>query len=187
MYETNDFRKGLKILFENEPYMVIDFQHVKQGRGSQFTRTKLKNLITNMNLEKTFKSGEKFGVPDVMAKEVIFLYKDESAFHFMDQSSYEQYDLTKEDILDAKNYLVDGLQINMLFFNDKVIGLDLPSQVNLTVVQTEPGVKGNTVSGGSKPAILETGLAVNVPFHINEGDVLKINTKTGHYLERVSK
>ena len=187
MYETNDFRKGLKILFENEPYVIIDFQHAKQGRGGQFTRTKLKNLITNMNLEKTFKSGEKFGVPDVMAKGATFLYKDDAGFHFMDQSTYEQYELTDNEVLEAKNYLVDSLKVNMLFFNDRAIGLDLPNQVNLTVVQTEPGLKGNTVSGGTKPAVLETGLTVNVPLHINTSDVLKINTKNGHYLERVSK
>ena len=187
MYETNDFRKGLKVLIDNEPYVVIGFQHNKQGRGGQFTRTKLKNLITNANLERTFKSGEKFGIPDIISKDATFLYKDEVGFHFMDKSNYEQYSLTEDEVLDVKNYLIDSLDVNMLFFNDKAIGIDVPKQVNLTVTKTEPGVKGNTVTGGTKPAILETGLTVHVPLHINIGDTLKINTKTGQYLERVSK
>ena len=187
MYETNDFRKGLKILIDNEPYVVVDFQHNKQGRGGQFTRTKLKNLITNTNLERTFKSGEKFGIPDLVSKDTTFLYKDDAGFHFMDKNSYEQYSLTEDDVLDVKDYLVDSLDVNMLFFNDRAIGIDVPKQVNLTVTKTEPGVKGNTVTGSSKPAVLETGLAVDVPLHINTGDTLKINTKTGQYLERVSK
>ena len=186
MYETNDFRKGLKILIDNEPYIVIGFQHNKQGRGGQFTRTKLKNIITNMNLERTFKSGEKFGIPDIISKDATFLYKDDSGFHFMDKSNYEQYSLMEDEVSDVKSYLADSLDVNMLFFNDRPIGVDVPNSVNLTVVETEPGFKGNTVSGGSKPAVLETGLTVNVPFHINISDVLRINTKTGEYLERVS-
>ncbi len=184
MYETNNFRKGLKVLIDNEPYVVIDFQHSKQARGSQFTRTKLKNLITGANLERTFKSGEKFGVPDIVSKLATFLYKDEAGFHFMDKENYEQYDLTEDDVFDVQFYLTDNLDVHLLFFNEKVIGIDVPNQVTLKVVQTEPGIKGNTVSGGSKSATLETGLLVNVPLHINVSDVLKINTKTGHYLER---
>ena len=186
MYETNDFRKGLKVLIDNEPYIVIDFQHNKQGRGGQFTRTKLKNMITNMNLERTFKSGEKFGVPDIVSKDVTFLYKDDSAFHFMDKSNYEQHSLSEDEVSDVKLYLVDSLDVTMLFFNDTPIGVDVPNSVNLTVAKTEPGIKGNTVSGGSKPAVLETGLTVNVPLHINVSDVLRVNTKTGEYLERVN-
>ena len=186
MYETNDFRKGLKILIDKEPYIIIDFQHNKQGRGGQFTRTKLKNMITNMNLERTFKSGEKFGVPDIVSKDATFLYKDDSGFHFMDKTNYEQYSLTESEVSDVKNYLADSSDVNTLFFNDTPIGVDVPNSVNLTVAQTEPGFKGNTVSGGSKPAVLETGLTINVPFHINVSDVLRINTKTGEYLERVS-
>ena len=139
-----------------------------------------------MRLERTFKSGEKFGIPDIISKDATFLYKDDSGFHFMDKESYEQYSLTEDEVSDVKYYLVESLDVHTLFFNDAPIGIDVPNSVNLTVAQTEPGVKGNTVSGGSKPAVLETGLTVNVPLHINVSDILRINTKTGEYLERVS-
>ena len=186
MYETNDFRKNLKILLDGEPYVVIDFQHVKPGKGNQFTRTKLKNMITGSNLERTFKSGEKFEVPDVVGREVSFLYKDENGYHFMDQTSFEQFDLNDDDVGDAKNFLTENMVVNVQFFNNKAIGVDVPNQVNLKVAETDPGLKGNTVSGGNKPATLETGFVVQVPLHINEGDTLKIDTRTGEYLTRVN-
>lgn len=187
MYSTSDFRKGLKLLIDDEPYIITDFQHVKPGKGNQFTRTKLRNMITGSNLERTYKSGEKFGVPDVEQKEMSYLYKDDDAYNFMDQTSYEQIAVTIQDIGDSSLYLTENLQVEILLFNGRVIGVDVPNQVVLKVAKTEPGVKGDRVSGATKPAELETGLSVNVPLHINEGDTLKVDTRTNEYLERVSQ
>jgi len=186
MYDLSDFKKGLKILIENEPYSVVDFQHVKPGKGNQFTRTKLKHLINGSNLERTFKSGEKFGVPDVMFKDMDFLYKDESGYAFMDQSSYEQISLDPDLLGDAANFLVENLQVKVVFFNDRAVGVELPKSVTLKVVKTDPGFKGNTVTNTYKPATLESGYVVQVPLHIGEGDMLKINTTDGSYVERVN-
>lgn len=186
MYDLSDFRKGLQILVEGEPYAVVDFQHVKPGKGNQFTRTKLRNLLNGSNLERTFKSGEKFGVPDIAYKEMNFLYADESGYNFMDQTSYEQLALDKDLLGDAVHYLTENLQVKICFYNERAVGVDLPKSVNLKVTQTDPGFKGNTVTGTYKPATLETGYVVQVPLHINEGDVLKINTTDGAYVERVS-
>ncbi len=187
MYETSDFKKGLKILLEDQPYTIVDFQHVKPGKGNQFTRTKLKNMLTGSNLERTFKSGEKFEVPDVATRDASFLYQDDNGFNFMDKEDYNQYTMAAEDIGDANLYLLENMEVTILFFNDRAIGVDLPNSVVLAVQQTDPGVKGNTVTGGSKPATMETGLVVQVPLHINEGDRLKIDTRTGEYSERVNK
>jgi elongation factor P len=187
MIETNDFKKNLKIQIDGQPYVILDFQHVKPGKGNQFTRCKLRNMITGSNLERTFKSGEKFEVPDVSGQEVQFLYKDDSGYSFMNKSSYEQFTLNDTDVGNSKDFIVENLMCNILFFNGKVIGVDVPNQVELKVTVTDPGLKGNTVSGGSKPATLETGFIVQVPLHINEGDVLKIDTRTGEYLERINK
>jgi elongation factor P len=187
MHETSDFKKGLKLLLEdNMPYTIVDFQHVKPGKGNQFTRTKLRNLITGQLLEKTYKSGEKFGVPNVENKEMTFLYLDDNGFNFMDQSSFEQICMHSNEVSEAANYLTENLVVNILFFNERAISVEVPKAVHLKVVQTDPGVRGNTVTGGSKPAKLETGLVVTVPLHINEGDVLRVDTSTGDYVERVS-
>ncbi|RME15655.1 MAG: elongation factor P [Bdellovibrio sp.] len=186
MYQTSDFKKGLKILIDGEPYTIIDFQHVKPGKGNQFTRTKLKHLITGANLERTIRSGEKFDIPDVSYKDMDFLYSDDSGFHFMDQSDYEQLCLSQEVVGNAANFLTEGLTVKVCIFNDRAVGIELPNSVQLRVVQTEPGFKGNTVSNTTKPATLETGLVVQVPLHTNENDVLKIDTRTGEYIERVS-
>lgn len=184
MYETSDFRKGLKILLEGQPYSIVDFQHVKPGKGNQFTRTKLKNMVTGSNLERTFKSGEKFEVPDVMAQTANFLYKDETGYHFMEQKNYEQVMLTEEDVGDSRLYFIENLEVTILFFNGKSIGVDVPNTVVLTVKSTEPGFKGNTATNTFKPAIMETELQVQVPLHISEGDKLKIDTRTGEYLSK---
>ena len=186
MYETSDFKKGLKLLIESQPYTIVDFQHVKPGKGNQFTRTKLKNLLTGSNLERTFKSGEKFEIPDIVYKEMAFLYKDESGFNFMDQTSYEQMALNTDVVGENANYLTENLLVQVCVFNDRAVGIDVPKSVTLKVASTEPGFKGNTVSGTTKPATLETGHVVQVPLHINEGDTLKINTTDGAYVERVS-
>lgn len=186
MYSTADFKKGLKVLYEGNPYSIVDFQHVKPGKGNQFTRTKMKNMLTGSNLEKTFKSGEKFEVPDVMTRECNFLYLDDNGYNFMDQETYDQYCLDPSVVGEQKNYLIENLTSVILFFNGKAIGVDVPITVTLKVTETSPGLKGNTVTGGTKPATLQTGLIVTVPLHINEGDMLKVDTRTGEYLERAS-
>ena len=187
MYQLSDFKKGLKVLIDNQPFTVTDFQHVKPGKGNQFTRCKLRNLITGQNREFTFKQGEKFGVPDIQTTEMNFLYKDDSGFNFMNQTNFEQVTLSEEDVGDAKNYLIENTECVIMNFNGKPIGVDVPNSITLKVVKTDPNFKGNTVTGATKPAILETGYSVQVPMHISEGDMLKVDTRTGEYVERVNK
>ena len=186
MIQTSDFKRNLKLLIDGEPYAIVDFQHVKPGKGNAFTKTKLKNMITGGNLERTFKSGEKFSPPDVEFKTVNFLYADDSGYHFMDQTNFEQVALQEEDLDPKHNYLLENAEVTMLFFNERAIDVELPNTVNLKVAQTDPGFKGNTVTNTYKPATLETGLKVQVPLHINEGDLLKIDTDEGKYMERVN-
>ena len=186
MIGTSDFKKGTKLLIDDEPYTITDFQHVKPGKGNQFTRTKLKNLISGTNIERTIKSGEKFPVPDVVYQDMTFLYQDDAGFHLMNQASYEQISLTDDLIGDAANYLLENMEVKVCLFNDRAIGVEIAKSVELKVSQTDPGHKGNTVTNTFKPATLETGFVVQVPMHINEGDTLKINTADGSYVERVS-
>lgn len=186
MYGTNDFRKGLNILIEEQPYTVVDFQHVKPGKGNQFTRCKIRNLVTGQLFEKTYKSGEKFGIPDVIYKDMNYLYQDDTGFHFMDPESYEQVNVNSDIVSDAVNYMTENLKIKVCFFNDRAVGLELPTSVQLKVTETDPGFKGNTVTNTFKPAKLETGYSLQVPMHTNVGDTLKVDTRTGEYVERVS-
>jgi len=187
MYENSDFKKGLKIMCEGNPYVILDFQHVKPGKGNQFTRTKMRNLLSGQLLERTFKSGERFEIPDVLNKEMSFLYKDENGYTFMDKENYEQIVMTESEIGESKNFLTENLDVVVLFYNERPVSCDVPKAVNLKVAKTDPGFKGDTVSGSTKPATLESGLIVKVPLHISEGDVLRIDTSTGDYVERVNK
>lgn len=187
MYDTADFKKGLRIMMEGNPFIIVDFQHVKPGKGNQFTRTKLRNLLTGQNREVTFKSGEKFEVPNVEMKEMTFLYKDENGFNFMDQTNFEQILMMPSEIGESANFLTENLQVVIMIYNDRPVAVDVPKAVNLRVAQTDPGVKGDRVSGGTKPATLESGLVVQVPLHINEGDLLRVDTSTGEYVERVNQ
>ncbi len=187
MYETADFKKGLKILMDSDPYTIVDFQHVKPGKGNQFTRTKMRNLLTGQNREVTFKSGEKFGVPNVENKEMSYLYKDDNGFNFMDQTNFEQLLMTPDEVGDSSDFLIENLNVVILFFNDRAVAVDVPKAVNLRVAQTDPGVKGDRVTGGTKPATMETGLVVQVPLHISEGDLLRVDTFTRDYVERVNQ
>lgn len=187
MYETSDFKKGLKLMVDGSPYVIVDFQHVKPGKGNQFSRTKMRNLLTGQNLERTFKSGEKFEVPNVENIEMTFLYKDDNGFNFMNQTNYEQISMMDHEIGDAKDFLTENLVVMITVYNDKPVNVDVPKAVNLKVAQTDPGVKGDRVTGATKPATMESGLVVNVPLHISEGDILRIDTSTGEYVERVNK
>lgn len=185
MISTNDFHTGLTIELDGDIYMVIDFQHVKPGKGSAFVRSKLKNLRSGSTTERTFRAGEKVPRALIERKEMEYLYGSGEEYIFMDTESYEQISLSRETLGDNLKYLKENMQLNILLFKGEIIGLELPNSVELKVVETEPGFKGDTAAGGSKPAKLETGLVVQVPFFINEGDVLRIDTRSGAYLERV--
>jgi elongation factor P len=187
MYDLSDFKKGMKLLYEGQPFSVTDFQHVKPGKGNQFTRCKLRNLVTGQNREFTFKQGEKFDVPDIVTVEMSFLYKDDNGYNFMNQTNFEQVTLNDDDVGDAKNYLIENTECVIMNFNGRPIAVDVPNSVTLKVVKTDPNFKGNTVTGAQKPATLETGYIVHVPMHISEGDMLKVDTRTGEYVERVNK
>jgi elongation factor P len=187
MYENADFKKGLKIMVEGSPYTILDFQHVKPGKGNQFTRTKMRNLLTGQLLERTFKSGERFEEPNVVHREMTYLFKDDTGYTFMDKENFEQIIINANHIGDAGLYLLENMEVSILFYNDRPVTVDVPKSVVLKVTSTDPGFKGDTVSGGSKPAILETGHVVKVPLHISVGDALKVDTSTGEYVERVNK
>ena len=187
MYETSDFKKGLKILIKEDPWVILDFQHVKPGKGNQFTRTKLKNLLSGANVDMTFRSGEKFPIPDISYKALSYIYRDSSGFHFMDQKTCETYVLNESLVGALSGYLLEGQEISGCFFNGKAVSIELPKTVILKVKETEPGFKGDTVSGGAlKKAVMETGLEVQVPLHIHAGDKLKISSQDGSYIERSS-
>ncbi|MFC1853154.1 elongation factor P [candidate division CSSED10-310 bacterium] len=185
MYTTSDFRNGLKIEIEGEPFIIVDFQHVKPGKGGAFVRTRIKHLETGLVQDRTFRSGEKLSRPDLEEKEMQFLYQDGEEYHFMDTKSYEQSFLTNDQLGDQKFYLKDQMVITVLYHNGRPIGVEVPNFVELEVVQTEPGVKGDTATGATKPATLESGLTINVPLFVNEGESVKIDTRTNQYIERV--
>jgi elongation factor P len=185
MYSTAEFRKGLKIELDGEPYVIVDFQHVKPGKGGAFVRTRLKSLISGNVIDRTFRSGEKVDRPDIEEKKMQFLYEADGAYNFMDVESYEQYQLSWELIGEGVGFLKEETVVDVLFHNKKPVGVELPNFVEIEVAETEPGVRGDTVSGGGKPAKLKTGAVVQVPFFINVGDVIRVDTRSGEYIERV--
>ena len=184
MYETSDIRKGLRFEMDGDPFVVVEFQFVKPGKGTAFTRTKIRNMITGAVLDRTYKSGEKLKPADTEDREMQYLYND-GDFHFMDNNNYEQVSLDSNAVGDAANYLTENMLIEVGFFKGRSIGISLPNFVVLEVTETAPGEKGNTVTGASKPALVSTGYSVNVPLFVNEGDQLRIDTRTGEYAERV--
>jgi elongation factor P len=181
---TAEFRKGLKIEVDDTPYTIVDFQHVKPGKGGAFVRTKLKHLRLGTVVDRTFRSGEKFELVNFEQRPMQFLYRDDR-FHFMNLRTYEQIALAHEEVGDAADYLKENMEVEILYVDEAPIGVELPTFVELQVVKTDPGLRGDTASGGSKPATLETGAVVQVPLFIDEGDVLRIDTRTGAYIERV--
>lgn len=185
MISTSDFRKGSRIEYKGAPHEIVDFQHHKMGRGGAIVRTKLKNLITGSIFDDSFKGGEKFSPANLEEKSMQYLYNDGDHYHFMDNESYEQTPLTAEQLGDAKKFLKENMEAKILFYSGSPITVEVPMFVELAIVKTDPGFKGDTASGGSKPAVLESGLTVKVPFHLNEGDVIKIDTRTSDYIERV--
>ncbi len=184
MISTSDLRKGLPIEFEGQPCSILDWQHVKIGRGGAIVRMKLRNLRTGATFDRTFDAGEKFKrlYPDRTT--VIYQYQDDDQYHFMDTSTYDDIVLTSEQLGDAKNYLVDNLELDLVLLDGEPLSVEPPEKVVMRVVYTEPGFKGDTATGGTKPATTETGLVVQVPLFISTGDMIRVNTTAGTYVER---
>jgi elongation factor P len=186
LISTSDFRKGKKVEFKGEPCEIIDFQHVKMGRGGAIVRTKMKNLITGAILEETFRSGEKLDTPGLEEKAMQYLYAQDDYHYFMDVETFEQVPLMQAQLGDAKKFIKENMTVRILYHKGTPISVEVPTFVELIVVKTDPaGFKGDTASGGGKPATLETGAIVKVPFHINEGYTIKVDTRTSEYIERV--
>jgi elongation factor P len=185
LISTGDFRRGSKIEYKGEPCEVVEFQHQKIGRGGALVKTKLRNLITGAILDDSFRSGEKFPKPELEEKQMQYLYEQDDMYYFMDNQSYEQVPFTKAMLGDAMRFIKENESASVLFYKGKPVSVEPPMFVELTVAETEPGFKGDTATGGSKPAVLETGAQVKVPFHINVGDRVKIDTRTAEYIERV--
>jgi elongation factor P len=180
---TAEFRKGLKIELDGQPYNIVEFQHVKPGKGGAFVRTKLKHLRLGRVVDRTFRAGEKVGLVDYEQRSMQYLYKDDN-FHFMNLDTYEQIALGPDVVGDAASWLKETMEVDVFIINGDPAGVDVPNFVELEVVKTDPGLRGDTASGGSKPATLETGAVVQVPLFINQGEVLRIDTRTGAYIER---
>ncbi len=185
MYSTSDFRKGLKIEYNDKPYVIVEFQHVNPGKGSAFVRTRLKNLETSQVLEITFKAGDKVNTPDLEAKNMQFLYREGDGFTFMDSVTYDQVTLSEKDLGDARNYIVENSTAFVTFYKGKAVTVDVDTFVELEITETQPNIRGDTSGGGGKPATLSTGLNITVPFHINVGNIVKVDTRTGTYVEKV--
>jgi len=186
MYETSDLRKNLKIQMDGDPYVVIEAQFVKPGKGVAFTRTKLRNMITGNVIERTFRSGEKFEQADLREQTLQFLYADDS-YHFMNTETFEQLELPGELLGEDRLFLIENLNVSVLFFNARPIGLTLPTFIEVAVTETEPGLRGDTATGSTKPAIIASGAKIQVPLFINEGDWIKVDTRSKEYIERVKR
>lgn len=186
MYATNQFRKGLKVEIEGIPYEIVDFQHVSPGKGRAFTRTKLRNLVNQNVIERTITSGDKLDKANIEEREMQFLYRDAEGYHLMNQSTFDQVVLSAEQLGASRDFLQENLILYVMYFNDQPMGVQLPTFVTLKIVRTDPAFKGDTVSG-SKPAHLDTGAVVQVPFHLKEGDLIKVDTRDGSYVEKMNK
>ncbi len=181
---TTEFRTNFKIELDGEPFVILDCQHVKPGKGAAFVKTRVKSLKSGLVQDKTFRSGDKVETPDLEEKEMQYLYQEGDGFCFMDTSSYEQEFLTRAQLDDAAKWLQENVEVSILFHNGLPIGVEVPNFVNLKIEQTDPGVRGDTAVGGTKPATLETGTVVMVPLFLEEGETIKIDTRTGEYVER---
>ncbi|MFL1672102.1 elongation factor P [Paenibacillus dendritiformis] len=184
MISVNDFKTGLTVEVDGDIFTVLDFQHVKPGKGAAFVRSKLKNLRNGNTVEKTFRAGETLAKAQIDNREVQYLYNSGDEYTFMDNETYDQFNLTKEQLEWELNFLKDNMIVHISSYQGEIIGINLPNSVELKVVETEPGVKGNTATGATKNATVETGLNVQVPLFINEGDVLLIDTREGKYISR---
>jgi elongation factor P len=187
MYDTSDIRKGLKIMIDGSPYTVIEFQFVKPGKGAAFTRTKMKNLLSGGVIERNLRSGDKLEPANVEVKTMQYLYKEADGYVFMDTTTYDQVNIIAATIGDDALFMPENINVEVLFFNDRAVGVTLPNFIEQAITETEPGFKGDTSTGASKPAKISTGAQINVPLFINVGDVVKIDTRTGDYIERLSR
>jgi len=184
MITARQFRAGLVFEMDNALYVVVSAQHIKPGKGGAFVRAKTKNMKTGATSERTFRPADSFPQAYIESKTMQFLYKDDSMYHFMNQATYEQVGITKEMIGDSAKFLKDGMEITASVHKDQIVGINLPSTVNLKVTYTEPGIKGDTAKGGSKPATLETGAIIKVPLFINTDDIVMVDTRNGGYAGR---
>lgn len=187
MYSASDLRKGLKIEIDGEPWMVIDFEFSKPGKGQSLYRCKLKNMITGNTMDKTYRAVEKIGKPNLQERDVYYSYPDGEFFVFSDSETYEEYRLNKNILGDQVNFLLEDAACKILFFNDQPIEVTLPTFIEKAITDTEPGARGDTATNVTKPAKIDNGYQLDVPIFVNEGDVIKIDTRTGAYVERVSK
>jgi len=182
---AGELRKGSKLEIDGEPYLVVDFEFSKPGKGQALYRCRLRNMITGTQFDRTYRSGDKFTSADLEEQDMQFLYKQGSQYHFMNTSSYEQFEMSEEQVADARNYLTENLVVSMLLFQAKPIGISLPNFVVLKIVKADPWVKGDTAAGATKPVTLETGFVIQVPLFVEEGEAIKLDTRTGTYVERV--
>ncbi|HAR97637.1 MAG TPA: elongation factor P [Syntrophus sp. (in: bacteria)] len=185
MYTASDLRKGLRIKIDNDPYVVTEFNFVKPGKGQALYRCRLRNMINGSQFERTFRSVDAFESADLQEKKMQYLYQEEDKYCFMDNESYEQVFLNREQVGDAVNYLIDNIEAQVLFFEDRALGLSLPNFVDLVVTQADPWAKGDSVTGNQKPVTLQTGYQILVPTFIEEGEKIRVDTRTGEYLTRV--
>jgi elongation factor P len=183
--QTNEFRKNLKIEYEGSLWMIVDCQFVKPGKGVAFVKTKMKNMLDGRTVQNNFRSGDKVGKPDVMDVKMQVLYSDGTSWHFMNNKSYEQMEVAIEDLGENALFLQDGLEVGVLIYNGRPIDVELPNFIEAEIVECEPGVKGDTVQGGSKPATLSTGAVVQVPLFVEQGEVIRVDTRTKEYASRV--
>jgi elongation factor P len=185
MYTSADLRKGLKVIIDGDPYIVTTFEFSKPGKGQALYRTKLRNMITGLTLERTYRAGETFEPASLEERLMQYLYREGSNYYFMDNQNYEQIAISEEALGDAKNYLKENLEVEVLLFNDRAIGVDLPNFVNLKVIKTDPWLKGDTTGRDYKPATVETGYELRVPPFIEEGEIIAIDTRSGDFSARV--
>jgi elongation factor P len=185
--EIGEIRKGSKIVIDGDPCIVVEYQFVKPGKGQALYKCKIKNMISGSQWDKTWRSGEKFEKADLEEHRMQYLYSDGDEYHFMNNESYEQVMLNGEQVGDAVNYLYENLDIDMLFFDGNPIGLTLPNFVELEIVKSDPGIKGDTASNTTKPATMSTGYTLQVPLFVEEGEWIKIDTRSGDYVERVKR
>ncbi len=184
MISASEFRNGVTIEYEGDIYTILEFQHVKPGKGAAFVRTKIKNIKTGSVVEKTFRPTEKMGKAFIDRKDMQYLYTDGELFHFMDNETFEQIAVNSSDVGDALKFVKENEMVKILSYNGEIFGIEPPLFVELEITETEPGFKGDTATGATKPATVETGANVNVPLFVNQGDVIKIDTRTGEYLSR---
>lgn len=184
MISTSEFRRGQKFLIDGQPHELVESEPFRPGKGRSVVRTRMRNLLTGKSIDITYSSGDKVQTADVEDREVQYLYSDTAGFHFMDPKSYEQYTVDKKVLADSTNFLLDNMEVNLVFFSGKPISITLPNCVIMEVTECAPAVRGNTATGASKKAIVSSGYECDVPLFVNQGDKIKIDTRTGEYLER---